>query len=53
MKTKLYDAPVSEVLEITQAAVLCASGEENIEMDFSSLGSEGIVDSGYTINWGK
>ena len=51
MKIKQYDTPALEVLEVSLEAVLCASAEDDI--DFSSLGSEGIEDSGYTINWGK
>ena len=51
MKTRRYEAPSSEVMEIAAASVLCASGEE--EIDFGALGSEGIVDSGHIINWGK
>ena len=51
MKTKQYDTPSLEVLEVSLEAILCTSAEE--DFDFSSLGSEGIEDSGYTINWGK
>lgn len=51
MKTKQYDTPSLEVLQVSLEAILCASGAESI--DFSTLGSEGIEDSGHTINWGK
>ena len=51
MKTKQYDTPSLEVLEMSLEAILCASGVDDI--DFSTLGSEGIEDSGHTINWGK
>ena len=51
MKTKRYDPPSLEVLEMSLEAILCASAED--DFDFSSLGSEGIEDSGYTIKWGK
>ena len=51
MKTKRYDSPSLEVLEMSLEAIQCASGVDDI--DFSTLGSEGIEDSGHTINWGK
>ena len=52
MKTKLYDTPYLEVLEVSLEMILCTSAVED-DLDFSALGSEGIVDSGHTINWGK
>ena len=52
MKTKQYDTPSLEVLQVSLEAILCASAEED-DFDFSALGSEGIEDSGHTINWGK
>jgi len=51
MKIKHYGTPSLEVLDILQEGILCASVDDDI--DFSSLGSEGIEDSGHTINWGK
>ena len=51
MKTRQYGTPSLEVVEMSLEAILCASGAESI--DFNTLGSEGIEDSGHTINWGK
>ena len=51
MRTKHYDKPSLEVMEVAMEAVLCASAED--DFDFTALGSEGIEDSGYTIKWGK
>lgn len=51
MKIKHYGTPSLEVFDILQEGILCASVDDDI--DFSSLGSEGIEDSGHTINWGK
>lgn len=51
MNKKEYNKPSLYTEEIFVEGVLCASGDEGI--DFSTLGSEGVEDSGHTINWGK
>ena len=51
MKVKSYVSPSLEALEMSPEAILCASGADSI--DFSTLGSESIEDSGYKINWGE
>ena len=50
METTRYVSPALETLEMSLEAILCASADSAI--DFSTLGSEGIENSGYTINWG-
>lgn len=50
MEVRRYVSPALETVELSLEAILCASVDSAI--DFSSLGSEGIEDSGHTINWG-
>lgn len=51
MKIEQYDAPSLKTLSFVWEGILCASGDD--EFNFNSLGSEGVEDSGHTINWGK
>lgn len=50
MKIGQYDAPSLKTLSFVWEGILCASGDK--DDIFNQLGSEGIEDSGYTINWG-
>ena len=50
MKIEQYDAPSLKTLSFVWEGILCASGDK--DDIFNQLGSEGVEDSGYTINWG-